>query len=178
MKLYPKEGTVVAIPTEPSGWVLGIYVRTKKGRSASAPFGYFFGRVYKDIPSASEITELRPEHSILQCKFGDLGLVEGRWKIIGSIEPWDRTNWPMPPLMIPADPKQFLNYDQLVRYDEDNPSRELFRESHPAGTLRLPLAAMPGSTALERKLSDIVNDRQPPFNFLTGGIPSSWKKKK
>ncbi len=153
----------------------GFMREQKKGRGGSAPFGYFFGKVHHELPKQSELSQLKPEESVLQCKFGDLGLIEGKWHIIGIIRPWIREDWPMPALMIPADKDNFLYFDQLIQYDENFPSKELYRERHPPGSLNLPLAAMPGSTALEWDLSDIISGMKPAFNCLTGGLPKNWR---
>lgn len=167
---YPKnfrvpEGTVVAIPVKPKGWVLGVYARVKTGRGRSVPFGYFFGHVFCTIPDESNIILLCPGDAILQGKFGDLGLIQGRWPIIGAIEPWDRHVWPMPDMMIKG--SEFgIPYDQRIRFDENDPSREIQREYVKPGKLNLPSASTPGSLALEIKLSMILSGEKSMQNTL------------
>jgi Immunity protein 26 len=167
---YPKnfkvpEGTVVAIPVKPQGWVLGVYARVKKGRGLGVPFGYFFGDVCNAIPDASIIPTLRPSHAILQTCFGDIGLIEGRWPIIGKIEPWTRDDWPMPYMMI-SGAELGMPCDQRVLFDENDPSREIQRECAEPGTLNLPSASTPGSLALENILSMILGGERPARNTL------------
>jgi len=167
---YPKnfrvpEGTVIAIPIESKGWVLGVYARIKKGRGRLSPFGYFFGKVFEAPPGPDVIPTLYAKDAILQSKFGDLGLVEGRWPIIGTITPWVREDWPMPEFMISA-PKYGMPFDQRIVYDENDPSRELSREILAPGTLDLPDAGLPGSSALEFKLSAIISGERSPQNML------------
>jgi hypothetical protein len=159
------EGTVVAIPVEPKGWVLGVYARVKKGRgSGGVPFGYFFGKVFDQLPDKSVIESLKAKDAILQSKFGDLGLIQGRWKIIGECKPWIRIDWPVPDMMYASD--EIFPYDQLIRYDENNMSHEIFRENFPPGSLNLPKASMPGSRALEIIISMIIRGERPPSNTL------------
>lgn len=54
-------------------------------------------------------------------RFGDLGLIEKIWPIVGRIEKWDRTDWPM----MDAIKRDVLGIPKpvLVRYDDDDPSR-------------------------------------------------------
>jgi hypothetical protein len=171
MKLkYPKnfkvpEGTVIAIPVEPTGWVLGVYARVKKGRGLGGAFGYFFGKVFQDVPGAEAIGGLRAEHGILQSKFGDLNLINGRWPIIGRISPWNRDEWPMPDMML-SGVKYGMPFDQRIRYDQDLPRREIEREILPLGTLELPDASLPGSDALEFQINEILSGRASPQNTM------------
>jgi hypothetical protein len=64
--------------------------------------------------------DLDPAHAILRVRFGDLGLVNGSWAIIGQIPNWTRTMWPMP---------EFVRRDPLsrkawaVRHSDTDPSQ-------------------------------------------------------
>jgi hypothetical protein len=162
MAVYPPEGSVVAIPILPESWVAGVYTRTKKGRGKRVPFGYFFGKVHS-APEEICLGELNAADAVLKCRFGDLGLEQGKWRLIGKITPWNRSDWPMPDFMISgADPFMRLPWDQLLRFDENDRNIEIARERHPVGTLQLSLAAVPGSVALEHKLAKIVFGIEPP----------------
>src|SRR5438876_103510 len=48
------------------------------------------------VPNLSEVETLTPDMAILVEIFGDLGLIEGRWPIIGRNASWDRRLWPIP----------------------------------------------------------------------------------
>ena len=39
---------------------------------------------------------LEPSNAVLIRRFGDLGLVEGQWEVLGSDPGWDRDRWPVP----------------------------------------------------------------------------------
>ncbi len=40
--------------------------------------------------------DIRPENAILSVMFGDLGLINGEWDIIGQLPNWQRGEWAMP----------------------------------------------------------------------------------
>lgn len=162
MAFYPPEGSVVAIPILPGSWVAGVYARTKKGRGKRVPFGYFFGKVHS-APEDIRLGELNAADAVLKSRFGDLGLVQGKWSLVGKIDPWNRSEWPMPDFMLSgADPFMSLPWDQLLRFDDNDPTIEIMRERHPVGTLQLPSAGVPGSVALEHTLAKIILGIEPP----------------
>lgn len=67
-------------------------------------FGYFFGPAIKDIEPCEIDKNLTPSNASLICMFGDYGLFNRQWKVIGRIENWSRSTWELP---------------QFFRFDED-----------------------------------------------------------
>ena len=121
-----QEGDWFAVPLGAGGYAVGIIARGSRG---GVLFGYFFGPRHSDIPSLAEVEELRPHDAILVGTFGHLGLKHGTWPMLGRLEQWDRSAWPMPPL---------LRYEELTGrsfrafYDDTDPNRLLREERIPA----------------------------------------------
>ena len=91
-------------------------VRIRKGTL----LGYFFGPKRAVVPSIDDLADLKAEGAVLVGRFGYLGLKHGTWPVIGRLEDWDRTEWPMP---------VFVRYEELtgrslsVFYDDGDPAR-------------------------------------------------------
>lgn len=98
-KTYPfpsnREGLWFAVPLEGKGFAVGVIARKKSPLNAGL-FGYFFGRVWKEVPCLDDVRALRPEEAILRARLGDLYLAEGRWPRLGIDPEWKREEWPMP----------------------------------------------------------------------------------
>ena len=95
-KLPYDEGTWFAVPLRTSGYAIGLLARSTGYGTA---FGYFFGPRRESVSTMEDIIELTHEKAILIGLFGDLGLLEGDWPIIGRLEGWSRADWPVPPLI-------------------------------------------------------------------------------
>jgi hypothetical protein len=59
-------------------------------------FGYFFGPRRDLIPNSGDVGTIEPDSAIFVAMFGDLGLLEGTWPVIGLQSGWDRDRWPLP----------------------------------------------------------------------------------
>ena len=92
-KLPYKEGTWFAVPLRDGGYGVGIVARMAR---RGVTLGYFFGPRRSAVPTLSEVETLTPDKAVLVEVFGDLGLIEGRWPIIGRNASWDRQLWPVP----------------------------------------------------------------------------------
>lgn len=113
-----QEGTAFFVPLRKGGFARGVAARVSpQGRGV---FGYFFGPRLK-TDTHDDLTGLQPGKEILRLMFGDLGLANKEWKIIGQIPNWNRGNWPMPDF-VQRDPfvsKKLL----LIRYSDTDPMR-------------------------------------------------------
>ena len=87
------EGTWFAVPLRDGGFCRGLMARTN-GKGFS--FGYFFGPKKATIDELPDVSGLQPNDAVLIGRFGDLGLLNGEWKVIHNDTHWDRTAWPMP----------------------------------------------------------------------------------
>jgi hypothetical protein len=57
---------------------------------------YFFGPRRKLVPKLDEIEHLEPSEAFKVIRVSELGLVDGRWPIIGDSSRWERERWPIP----------------------------------------------------------------------------------
>lgn len=92
-KLSYCEGTWFAVPLRTTGYGTGVVARCD---GEGIVLGYFFGPKALCLPSFAEVCQLSPEQAVLIRRFGDLGLLQGEWPIIGHDPQWDRQRWPLP----------------------------------------------------------------------------------
>ncbi|UWU66368.1 immunity 26/phosphotriesterase HocA family protein [Bradyrhizobium sp. NC92] len=119
MKLPYEEGSVFALPLRNGGFARGVVARSpRRGRVL---LGYFFGPRL-ETPAAAMLDELHPNLAVARIRFGDLGLIEGRWLIIGKIPSWNQADWPFPDF-VRRDPISRKAW--LVRYANDDPLRSV-----------------------------------------------------
>ena len=97
-KLLPyKEGDLFCVPLRTNGYAIGIIARV--ANTGKILLGYFFGpkRIQISNQVDEEMCKLRPEDAILIGLFGDLGIINKEWPIIGGFTNWNSNKWPMPP---------------------------------------------------------------------------------
>jgi len=111
-----KEGDWFVVPLRTSGFGVGVVAR--KGRRGIL-FGYFFGPRHEHTPVLCDTRSLRPEDALFCSRFGDLGLRQGDWPILGRLDKWKRVDWPMPPFSRIDEPTGLAWLD---RYDDNDPS--------------------------------------------------------
>ena len=127
-RLAYREGDWFAVPLRDGGWAVGRVARMppppKRGIHL---LGYFFGPRRDRVPALEEVASLAPEGAVSVEMFSDLGLVEGRWPVIGgSRDEWasDRDRWPMPAFG--------YHYDNLGRFYRreypDDPRQPMLRQ--------------------------------------------------
>lgn len=125
MSLPYREGSAFLVPLRTGGYARGIVARcTAKGKVL---LGCFFGPRLES-PGDIMLDDFEPAHAILCVRFGDLGLLNGQWPIVGKLPDWDRSRWPMPDFVRRDD---LSRKAWLVRYSDDDPS--LIEEEHPTG---------------------------------------------
>jgi Immunity protein 26 len=142
------EGDWFALPLRDGGFGIGLIARAN---ADGILVGYFFGRRRDKPPTIDELVSLQPSDAVLVCRFGHLGLRQGKWPIIGHAEPWDPRAWPMP---------RFVRHEALsgrsfyVLYDDHDPNR-LVREERiaPGSTIDGPTAGLFGSGAVEKVMT-------------------------
>ena len=81
MKLTYLEGSAFLVPLPSGGYARGVVARTApKGKIL---LGYFFGPPL-DQGADPRLESLNAKDAILCVRFGDLGLIEGHWPILGD----------------------------------------------------------------------------------------------
>jgi hypothetical protein len=120
MKLPYTEGSVFLVPLCNGGYARGAVARTAaKGKVL---FGYFFGPRIESTGSIV-LDDLNPANATLRIRFGDLGLINGSWPVLGKIPNWNRAEWPMPEF-VRRDP--LSNKAWLVRRSDTDPGKIVF----------------------------------------------------
>jgi hypothetical protein len=141
-----REGDWFAIPLRGGGFAAGIVARSMPD-DGGINLGYFFGPSRDDVPHLSELAPLKPSDAVLVRRFGDLGLIEGSWPVIGRTAEWDRSLWPIP---------RFGRFEGLtnrafeVIYEDNDPSmaiREILTGKDKI--FSLPVDRLSGSGAIE-----------------------------
>ena len=118
MKLPYSEGSAFLVPLRTGGYARGVVARS--GPNGKGLLGYFFGPRLSS-PDCGTLGDLHPEDALLRIRFGDLGLIKGKWPICGHIPGWRRIDWPMPDF-VRRDPLDNLK-PRLVRYSDMDPMR-------------------------------------------------------
>ncbi len=150
MKQLPYvESTVFLVPLKSGGFARGVVARSsKKGKVL---FGYFFGPALKST-NMVPLDDLDPEKAIMRVIFGDLGLINGEWEIVGTIPDWKRAEWSMPDF-VRRDPISKRAF--LVRYSDTDPNM-LLGECPTDYNSKLESDSMYGYGAVETRLSDLL----------------------
>jgi len=121
-KVTYREGDWFAVPLRDGGFAVGLIARANPG---GVLLGYFFGPLRSEVPKLPDLAVLRPSDAVLIRKFGHLGIVGGKWPLVGRLDGWDRRDWPTP---------VFVRYEELtgrsfrVFYDDDDPNKVLHEE--------------------------------------------------
>lgn len=153
MKVLPyREGSWFAVPLKSGGYGVGVVART-------APAGkiivaYLFGPRRDVIPGLSELNQFRPGDAVRRVRTGDLGLLNGTWRLIGASEVWQRAEWPMPAFIRRADVVQRA---WRAIYSEIDPSKLEREESVPYDTTGMESDSLYGYGATELLLTKLLN---------------------
>jgi hypothetical protein len=151
-KLNYREGDWIAVPLKDGGYALGIAARVSSG---GAIFGYIFSPRHPTVPTVSETKGLVPSNAVFVGMFGSLGLLEGKWKVVCSSEPWRREEWPMPDFGR-VDPMD-STYAVRTTYNENRITEAIAeRRVSPAEARSLPEDSLFGDVALELYLNRLL----------------------
>lgn len=117
--------------------------------------GYFFGPRYGRQPELDSVVDKRPADTVLIAKFGDLGLVTGKWPVLGRSPVWDRLDWPAPVF----GRRDLIDADKAwrVQYREDDLTMPLRVELVSPHDIRsLPSDGLWGAGAIEDYLNKLL----------------------
>lgn len=149
-KLPYREGDWFAVPLRDGGYALG---RIARADGKGIVVGYFFGPRQERVPTIREAEGKRPDDAILVKLFGDLGLLQGRWPVLGHRPPWRREEWPIP---------AFQRIDEIankawrVRYDDSSLIAAAEERVAPDEVRSLPRDGTSGAGAIETRLARIL----------------------
>ena len=148
------EGDVFLVPLRDRGFARGVLARYH----APLGLGYFFGPRL-DTPADAFLDGLVPGQELLLGKFGDLGLLNLEWKVVGAIRRWERARWPLPVFgRLVEDGEQ---PDALVSWYDDR-TLEFVREEPIAREqlARLPQDVTMGYGSVELRLTKLLGSSQ------------------
>lgn len=147
-----QEGSWLAIPLRTGGYALGIITRIG---AKGITFGYFFGPASSTMPTMSDAATKRVEEAIWMDQFGDLGILNGEWTVIGVDAAFERQKWPLPSFGR-IDERAGLGW-QVTYSDELECVNETPCDIAIASTL--PRDGLSGYGAVEIKLTKLLADK-------------------
>lgn len=146
-----REGDWFAVPLRDGGYAVGVVARMD-GRGGV--LGYFFGPRRDTVPSLEEVHDLDPGQTLRIIRFGDLGLIENEWPIIGQSKAWERDHWPLPDF---GRLEEVSGRALRVEYSEDNLAAAAGETQGPRDEVaKLPRDALSGAGAVELVLTHLL----------------------
>ena len=140
------ESDCFLVPLRSGGFARGVVARLS---GDGIVFGYFFGPKFTTGESACLKSMPTPADAVLCGQFGDLGLLNGEWKVFAQIKPWREDEWPLPPF-IRANAPIVSIYDDNLRF-----IREQGVEVNSASA-KLPKDSVMGYGFVELRLTKLV----------------------
>lgn len=150
-KYHYDVGSIFCVPLREGGYAIGIVARCDhKG----LVFGYFFGPRLKTIPESVEWRDLKAGEAVLIGQFGDIGLKNGDWKLVGSIEQWSPEAWPMPAFCSAHEDENMVT---ITLYDDSTlDTKSVNTVPRSEETARLPVDRVMGYGAVEIRLTRLL----------------------
>ncbi|MFK4087705.1 Imm26 family immunity protein [Kribbella sp. NPDC020789] len=145
-----REGEYFAIPLPSGGYGVGLAARVG---SRGVVLGYFSPARHGSIPALADAT-FSPGQAIWIKLFGDLGIADGEWVVIGYDEKWNPVDWPLPDF---AHHEEITGRCYRLSFDGDlrnRPSRTLVPVDQ---TVELPEYGTAGAQFIEIRLDKILS---------------------
>lgn len=97
-KKTASEGLLVAVPAADGiGYVIGLVARAEKSRSLGAAILiYFFPPRQRRVPRLDDVPVLSQNAAISVVRTGVRRIVDGAWPLIGTLQGFQRSDWPIP----------------------------------------------------------------------------------
>jgi hypothetical protein len=144
-----REGDHFAVPLPGGGWGTGVAARRGK---RGVVLGYFSGRRFGSLPTVAEAA-FSAQEAVWVALFGDLGVIEGRWRVLGPPANWVPDEWPLPDFGRFA---EFSGRHYRVSYNGDLRSRPTEILSTADEIAALPKDGLAGAGFVELKLDRIL----------------------
>lgn len=149
------DGDLVAVPLrEGGGYAVGL-IAAHDG--LGGVIGYFFDKRFDTLPTVDTAGALGHLDLLRVMRFGDLGLIQGDWVVLGEHPEWRPCEWPIPAFGR-REPTGRAFKVTYAAEDLRGPIREEVIDDDECD--RLPRDALSGSGAVERVLT----------HLLTGGF--------
>lgn len=92
-------GDIIAVPLQGGGW--GASLIARRPASVQPPNALIacwgFDRQFADQPDWSNVRDLTLFDAAVYLECGDMNIAEGLWPILGHKEPFNPSEWPIPP---------------------------------------------------------------------------------
>ena len=147
-----REGDWFAVPLRSGGYGLGVVARMD---GEGIVLGYFFGPKRDQVPSFKETVRLKAGNAAYVRRFGDLGLLHGKWPIVGRSDLWRKELWPIPRFCRYSPDLNTRAYD--VEYSEDKLEAINEVEISPEECLQMPRDGLSGFGAIEITLGRLLS---------------------
>jgi hypothetical protein len=136
------EGQFFLLPVERGQFAVGLIARVP--RRGGVLLGYFYGPRRQSAPVTEWLQALNPSTAALVCRFKDTALFRGEWKLLGMLDGFDRSRWPVP---------AFHRFDGSTTHVPGNSAVTDWRVEYGDDNLIVPLAETPAVGA-DLKLGD------------------------
>ena len=143
------EGDWFAVPLRSSGYATGVVARSATG---GILLGYFFGPCRVSIPPVNEVVQAAAKDAVLVERFGDLGIIQHEWPIIGPTPNWNRESWPVPHFVR----KDRISGDLYVVEYSDTLQELRSRKVSQSRAMALPEDGLAGYGAVEIQLTKLL----------------------
>ena len=138
------------MPLREGGYALGVVARKGKG---GVLFGYFFGPRRGEVPTIDDARGLSPDDAVLAERFGDLGIRDRTWSLLGPLETWERERWSIPAL---RRTESLTGRSWKVVYGDDPGTRIREEPCSAEVASRLRPNALAGAGAVEIALTELL----------------------
>lgn len=143
-------GDWLAIPLRDGGFGTGLVVIVDRSEII---LGYFFGPRYATMPSLGMMSEKRPEDAVLVAICGALGIIQGKWKLLGKLPEWSPPAWPIPDF---GRVDGISEHGYRVHYGKDLAEPDSERRVSAEEAKGLPEDGLFGAGAVEIRLTELL----------------------
>ena len=137
------------LPVERGQYVVGLIARLP--RRGGVLLGYFFGPRRTSPPGDDWLNGLHAQQATVVCRFKDSSLFRGEWKLLCSLNGFDRAHWPVP---------AFHRFDGSVTHVPGGATVTDWRVQYGDDNLIVPLSETPAEAADLKLGEDIAYDAQ------------------
>jgi hypothetical protein len=109
------EGDICSLPVDNLGWTLAVIARGVCKLRGSILLMDFFDHVTPSCPESVDV-QLGRRNAIATLLVSSLGLLCGKWKVVGKVVGFDRSDWPLPVFIRNTE----YSPPTLVHYDEND----------------------------------------------------------
>ena len=149
MTIRLQEGQFFLLPVERGQYAVGLIARVP--RRGGVLLGYFFGPRRTTPPVDAWLKALHPQQASFVCRFKDAALFRGDWKLLCSLDRFERAEWPVP---------AFHRFDGSVTHVPEGSATTDWRVEYGDDNLIVPRSETPAEAADLKLGEDIAFDAQ------------------